>query len=73
MNLINYFLENIVIISGLKMKKRLIQQEKVIKKNLQIYTTCMLLLESDEEVKLVPEETISERVKLNPRKNKKDS
>ena len=34
MNLINYFLENRVIISGLKMKKRLIQQEKVIKKNL---------------------------------------
>ena len=33
----------------------------------------MLLLESDEEVKLVPEETISERVKLNPRKKKKDS
>ena len=30
----------------------------------------MLLLESDEEVKLVPEETTSERVKLNPRKRK---
>ena len=30
----------------------------------------MLALESDEEVKLEPEETIAERVKLNPRKRK---
>ena len=29
----------------------------------------MPLLESDEEVKLEPEETITERIKLNPQKN----
>ena len=38
--LLNYFLEHIIMMSGLKMKKRLMQQEKVIKKNMQIYLTC---------------------------------
>ena len=33
----------------------------------------MSALESDEEVKLEPEETIAERIKLNPRKKKKMS
>ena len=32
----------------------------------------MSALESDEEVKLEPEETIAERIKLNPRRKKEN-
>ena len=47
MVLLIYFLKHIIM-SGLEMKNQLIQEGKVIKKNLQIYLTCPV--ESDEEV-----------------------
>ena len=40
MILLIYFLKHIIMITGLKIKNQLIQQDKVIKKNLQIYLTC---------------------------------
>ena len=64
-NLKIYFLINMIIVCGQKIKKNLL-----IKKNLKIYYPCHYQ-KLIKKRKLEPEETIAERVKLNPQKRKR--
>ena len=70
MNLRNFFLKHITMISGLKMKNCPILKESDKEESYDL--PDMPPLEGDEEVKLDPEETTAYKAKLNAQKKKQE-